>query len=43
MLFGGDYIPWRERGIAVQFELRPLLPEETPTCAGKSLPPSLDL
>jgi hypothetical protein len=43
MLFGGDYIPWRERGIAVQLELRPLLPEETPTCAGKSLPPSLDL
>ncbi|HYM53578.1 MAG TPA: hypothetical protein VEW45_08940, partial [Candidatus Dormibacteraeota bacterium] len=41
-IYGGDFIPWRERGIEVQLELRPLLPEETPTCAGKSQGPGVE-
>lgn len=42
-VYGGDFIPWRARGIEVQLELRPLLPEEAATCAGKNLGPDFDL
>jgi len=32
-------IPWRERSAFYDLTIRPLFPEEAPTCVGKSLPP----
>jgi hypothetical protein len=34
-------IPWRERSATYDLEIRPLFPEESATCAGKSLPPTI--
>jgi hypothetical protein len=42
-LFGGASVPWRSRGIQVELSARPLLPEESLSCAGKSSIPNMDL
>jgi hypothetical protein len=34
-------IPWRERSSFYDLSVRPVLPEETATCEGKSLPPTI--
>jgi hypothetical protein len=39
LLFGAS-VPWRDRNGFYEIGLRALLPEEQPTCAGKSLPPT---
>jgi hypothetical protein len=36
-------IPWRERDLQLRLVARALLPDETATCAGKKLPPEIDL
>jgi hypothetical protein len=42
-LFDGVSVPWRSRGIQVDLGVRPLLPEESLSCAGKSDIPNMDL
>jgi hypothetical protein len=42
-LFDAASIPWRSRGIQVDLSVRPLLPEESLSCAGKSDIPNMDL
>lgn len=35
------YLPWRDRDGELQLQMRFLYPEETATCVGKSLPPTI--
>jgi hypothetical protein len=42
-LFRSASVPWRSRAISIELEVRPLLPEESLSCAGKSTLPTIDL
>lgn len=42
-LFDAVSVPWRSRGIEIDLGVRPLLPEESLSCAGKSDIPNMDL